>query len=144
MGFKESRHTVCEPALQLNLAFEALLPHFPLTKRAGLPVILGRFVSAQMDLLAWKQFHHFHEDCLQRRVGFLFSGAERIRINPAACFHRNRLPVAGIFRVGGKQGRCMARHLNFRNDCDVPLRAEGDDLTDIAFGIVATVRAVLH
>ena len=28
----------------------------------------------------------------------------------------------------------MARHLNFRNDCDVPLRAEGDDLTDIAFG----------
>ena len=38
----------------------------------------------------------------------------------------------------------MARHLNFRNDCDVPLRAEGDDLTDIAFGIVATVRAVLH
>ena len=103
-------------------------------------MILGRFVSAQMNPLAWKQFHHLREDAFQRGVGFLFPGTERIRMYAAPRFHLYRLSIARKLRVGGKQGRRMARHLNFRNHGNLPLRAEGDDLTDLFLCIKAAVR----
>src|SRR6186713_1718316 len=61
---QERIHALDEPALELVLVLETKLANAILNLRARLPERLVRFVTPDVDELAWEQLHHFGEHVL--------------------------------------------------------------------------------
>src|SRR5699024_2264180 len=108
-------------ALQFMLVLYALaLNHF-LSKFTFFLLFFMRFITANMDVFAWKELHHLCEYIL-KKCECLFTGTINIFKNtPGRLYVIIFIFFTTQFRVGCKCCRSVSRHLNFWYNSDMLL-----------------------
>ena len=124
------RHTVEEIALHILQRAEFLALHQRLHVGITQPCLAAvtDFVSAQMQVLAGEERGHLSQYRRQISVCTLLARIEgEIGLGRAA--------AAVEFRVRTVGSGCVAGHVDFRHDCDVPLGRIGNNLAYVVLGV---------
>ena len=132
MGVQELLDAADQVALELFHAVQAFLLHPAPAVRAVVPVLLGGFVAADVDVFRGEEVHDLGEHFLQQLESRFLAGAQVVRRILAA--HAGD----GVYRLAG-----MAGHLDLGDDGHVALRGVGDDLPDVVLGEEAAIGAFI-
>ena len=125
-------------ALHFHLGAGAGLAHRLLHAGGGFPLILDRFIAADVHVRGREQFDHLGQhvlDELQRA----FLGIEQVGEHAPLVVDGQRLLGAAQLRVGDDGRGGVAGHVQFRDHLDMALRGIGDDLADLLLGVIAAV-----
>ena len=138
-------HLHDQPFLELLFILQAVIPDPLLAFRAAAPVLLDRFIPADMDIGAREQFTDFIQNILEEAHSAVLSGADQVREHARQNADRicirlflNVLPVMGVhdssaavLRVRGQHGAGVTGDLNLRDHIHADLfgvRNHGSDL----------------
>ena len=107
------------------------------------PPCARRFVAPDVDVLRGEESDHLFEDLFHEIEDRGIARAEDVAAHARLRGDDVRPARASEFGVGGERRRHVARHVDLRNDLDIPACGILDDVADLPFGVVAAEGARL-
>ena len=130
---QEHFNAVNQVALQFTGLFHAFRLHAGTAFGAAFPDFAVGFVPADVDVFRGKERHDFRQHVLEEGEGLFVADAEL-----AACV---RFAAASQLRIGSQHFFGVPRHLDFRDDGDVPEGSVTHDFPDVVLGVITAVCA---
>ncbi len=131
----DARH---EPALQRMLVLDPERLHPRLDLRAGVPLVLDRFVAADVDEARREHGHHLAQHILEEAESVVVDIVEPGKDAPVELDPGRDGRAGAEPRISADRRQRMPRHLDFGNDRDVARRRISDDRAH--FGLACNSR----
>ena len=138
-------HLGREPALQqgldalLAMGCEAQVLDALLASWALLPADSWRLVSANVDILAREQLHHFVKYVLDKLQCLVLADAQDVVGNTPLAPDFIRTTCASQFGIGRQCAQHVARHVHLGNYSDEAVGGILDDVTDFILGVITAI-----
>lgn len=130
-----------ELCLKLIFILKAFVFHSFLTFRTRLPTRPWTLIAATMYVDTRKDFHNFVQNILKKGDRFIIACTNDVSFNSPLATRLEWTSVTRILRIPTKKAKCMARHLNLRNDSNGPHSCILNYLPCIYFAIIERLLA---
>ena len=134
---KKFLHARGQVGLHGGLVGHTEFMHALLHARGRLPLVLYRLVAADMNVLAWKQRHHFGQYVLKEDKGALFI-VEQVVVHAPVMRHHGRRHRAK-FGIGRDSRLRVAGHVYLGHDGDVAIGRVAHDIAHLVLRVETTV-----
>src|SRR5690554_7448555 len=135
-------HSGNEIALQFVFVFQIFTSNNTLTMFTGLPSGFRGLITSNVNIFARKKCYNFIQNVFQKLKSLFFRAKNIVKNTPTSLYFK-RPSGARQLRIRSQSRYRMTRHLNFRNNRDVPLSGIGHHLFDVFLSEITSVANVV-
>ena len=110
-----------------------------LALRALEPFLGGCLVAADVDDLGGEDVHNLRQHILDKLIDALIADAEYIFIDTPVVPHLIWSSRTAQFRIAGEGCEHVSRHVDLRDDGDVPFLGISDDVAGFLLSVIAAI-----